>query len=159
MPLRSVKMFQPWQKRLMKEIKHLVTEPPKGVQLLEPPMTSDLRSLNIVLFGAPNTLYDGEHFELQFQFNEHYPFHCPQVTFIGENIPVHPHVYSNGHICLSTLSDDWTPALSISAICLSILSMLSSCKKKERPRDNAIYVKTCNKNPNKTQWWFHDDKI
>lgn len=32
-----------------------------------------------------------------------------QVTFTGENIPVHPHVYSNGHICLSILSDDWTP--------------------------------------------------
>jgi len=72
---------------------------------------------------------------------------------------VHPHVYSNGHICLSILTDDWTPALSVQAVCLSILSMLSSAKEKKRPPDNAFYVRTCNKSPNKTRWWFHDDSV
>nr|XP_033789206.1 ubiquitin-conjugating enzyme E2 W isoform X3 [Geotrypetes seraphini]XP_033789207.1 ubiquitin-conjugating enzyme E2 W isoform X3 [Geotrypetes seraphini] len=80
-----------------------------------------------------------------------------QVMFTGENIPIHPHVYSNGHICLSILTEDWSPALSVQSVCLSIISMLSSCKEKRRPPDNSFYVRTCNKNPKKTKWWYHDD--
>lgn len=77
--------------------------------------------------GVDGTLYEGEHFQLQFKFNNKYPFDSPevsvtlltanicaeasigfvQVTFTGSNIPVHPHVYSNGHICLSILTEDW----------------------------------------------------
>ncbi|EYB81630.1 hypothetical protein Y032_0378g301 [Ancylostoma ceylanicum] len=107
------------------------------------------------VIGAAGTLYEGEKFSLQFRFTQQYPFNSPEVMFVGENIPVHPHVYSNGHICLSILSEDWTPALSVQAVCLSILSMLSSAREKKRPPDNALYVRTCNKNPSKTRWWFH----
>lgn len=108
--------------------------------------------------GAKGTLYENETFQLQFKFNDKYPFDSPQVQFVG-NIPEHGHVYSNGHICLSILSDEWTPALSVSAVCLSIISMLSNASKKERPPDDMIYVRTCNKNPKKTKWHFHDENI
>lgn len=92
-------------------------------------------------------------------FRFRYPFDSPSVTFVGKNIPEHSHIYSNGHICLSILSDDWTPALSVQAVCLSILSMLSSATKKERPPDDLIYTKTCNKDPKRTKWMYHDDKV
>jgi ubiquitin-conjugating enzyme E2 W len=85
---------------------------------------------NIEITGAPKTLYEGEKFILEFTFGPKYPFDSPEVMFIGANIPKHPHVYSNGHICLSTVSDDWTPSLTVETVCLSILSMLSNCKKK-----------------------------
>ncbi|CAK5062329.1 unnamed protein product [Meloidogyne enterolobii] len=162
------------KRRLVKELSQLVTEPPAGVRLLQEENCDSLSCLSLALEGSRhflnfiknvrkislrNTLYEGEVFQLQFKFDDQYPFSSPEVTFIGENIPVHPHVYSNGHICLSILSDDWTPALSISSVCLSIQSMLSSCKEKALPPDNTFYVRTCNKSPNKTRWWFHDDKI
>ncbi|VDN24214.1 unnamed protein product [Cylicostephanus goldi] len=139
-------------------------------------LTCHFRQWRVDVIGAAGTLYEGEKFSLQFRFSQQYPFNSPevgeqgvslrsateflppQVMFVGENIPVHPHVYSNGHICLSILSEDWTPALSVQAVCLSILSMLSSAREKvptKRPPDNALYVRTCNKNPSKTRWWFH----
>lgn len=43
-------------------------------------------------------------------------------------------------------------ALSVRSVCLSIISMLSSCKEKKRPPDDLIYVRTCSKNPKKTKW-------
>lgn len=50
-----------------------------------------------------------------------------------------------------------SPALSVQSVCLSISSMLSSCREKKRPPDNTLYVKTCNKNPKKTKWWYHGE--
>ena len=49
--------------------------------------------------GAPGTLYANETYQLQVEFPEHYPMEAPQVIF-QHPAPLHPHVYSNGHICL-----------------------------------------------------------
>uniref|UniRef100_A0A914P1P6 N-terminal E2 ubiquitin-conjugating enzyme n=1 Tax=Panagrolaimus davidi TaxID=227884 RepID=A0A914P1P6_9BILA len=145
------------QRRLAKELAQLATEPPVGVKVDDQSTASNLRVWNVQMEGAPGTLYDGEKFTLQFRFDDQYPFSSPEVVFVGDekSIPVHPHIYSNGHICLSILTDDWTPALSVQSVCLSILSMLSSCKEKKRPPDNNFYVRTCSNSSKSTRWWFH----
>ncbi|KAH7974463.1 hypothetical protein HPB49_015729 [Dermacentor silvarum] len=142
-------------KRLQKELLSMQKEPPPGVSVDMDNVGSNLTQWIVDMEGAKGTLYEGEKFQLLFKFSSKYPFDSPEVTFLGPNIPVHPHVYSNGHICLSILTDDWSPALSVQSVCLSIVSMLSSCKEKKRPPDNSLYVKTCNKNPKKTKWWYH----
>ena len=46
-------------------------------------------------------------------------------AIILDGIPVHPHVYGNGHICLSLLGDGWSPVNTLSSIAISLQSMLA----------------------------------
>ncbi|XP_053518368.1 ubiquitin-conjugating enzyme E2 W-like [Artibeus jamaicensis] len=82
----------------------------------------------VYMEGASGTLDKGGHFQLPFKVSSQYLFYSLQVMFIGENISIYFHVYSNGHICLSILTKDWSPVLSVQSICLSIISILYSCK-------------------------------
>lgn len=52
--------------------------------------------------------------------------------------PKHPHIYSNGDICLNLLQSDWHPSLSIEKIARAILSMMASAKHKQTPLDDAL---------------------
>ena len=47
-------------------------------------------------------------------------------------------------------------SFTVRSICVSILSMLSSCQKKERPPDDSQYNK---KNPKNTKFSYHDDDV
>lgn len=42
------------------------------------------RSWIIELRGAPGTIYDGELFKLQFEFNDAYPFKPPKVQLLNQ---------------------------------------------------------------------------
>ena len=56
--------------------------------------------------GAPGTLYQGETYTLKVDLGSRYPYDSPEVTFEGK-APIHPHIYENGHICLSILDKEW----------------------------------------------------
>ena len=120
-------------KRLQKEAKEIETDHKETFELVV--VREDWSRWHIKFLGAEGSVYAGEPYTLQFTFNNQYPIEPPEVQFVGES-PAHEHVYTNGFICLSTLDSDWSPALKVSSVCLSVLSMLSSATEKSRPADN-----------------------
>ena len=75
------------------------------------------------IMGPPDSNYTGGVFFLTIQFPTDYPFKPPKVNFTTKIY--HPNINSNGSICLDILRDQWSPALTISKVLLSICSMLT----------------------------------
>jgi len=147
-------------RRLGKELKEIQTEgSPVGIKLVK---ADDFEVWWFTIEVMGESLYKEEVYTLQFRFDPQYPISAPAVQFVvtdGRQAPVHPHVYSNGHICASILGNEWSPVLSVTAVCVTLQSMLASCKKKERPVDNDRYVRHAPDNPKKTQFHYDDDTV
>ncbi|CAG8623088.1 16875_t:CDS:2 [Gigaspora margarita] len=73
--------------------------------------------------GPTESPYTGGVFFLAIHFPTDYPFKPPKVNFTTRIY--HPNINSNGSICLDILRDQWSPALTISKVLLSICSMLT----------------------------------
>ena len=150
--------------RLNKELADLKTFPTFSVKVDD----NNEKIWYISFKGAENTLYAGENFTLQFKFSDEYvryfynlniqPIDSPEVIFVG-HIPTHEHIYSNGFICLSILYNEWSPALRVSSVCLSILSMLSSAKVKKKPHGDAEFSARKYTGPKQIRWFFDDETV
>jgi len=87
------------------------------------PVGDDMFTWQATIMGPGESPYQGGVFFLQIKFPTDYPFKPPRIQF---NTKIyHPNINSNGGICLDILKDQWSPALTISKVLLSICSLLT----------------------------------
>ncbi|KAI7090507.1 ubiquitin-conjugating enzyme [Hortaea werneckii] len=128
-------------KRINKELTDLGRDPPSSCSA--GPIGDDLRTgssygrenkaknanrdiqfhWQATIMGPGDSPYSGGVFFLAIHFPTDYPFKPPKVNFTTRIY--HPNINSNGSICLDILRDQWSPALTISKVLLSICSMLT----------------------------------
>jgi ubiquitin-conjugating enzyme E2 D/E len=108
-------------KRITRELEDLKNDPPMNCSA--GPEGDDMFRWEGVIFGPADSPYAGGVFKLKIIFPIDYPFKCPNITFVTKIY--HPNINSSGIICLDILKNQWSPALTISKILLSICSMLT----------------------------------
>ncbi len=108
-------------KRLQKELNEICKDTPANCSAGL--LNNDLFMWQATIIGPTETPYEGGIFHLKMTFPTDYPFKPPSVTFTTRIY--HPNINENGSICLDILTKEWSPALTISKLLLSICSLLN----------------------------------
>ncbi|KAK8795646.1 hypothetical protein WA158_000303 [Blastocystis sp. Blastoise] len=108
-------------KRLNKELHDLSRDPPPNCSA--GPVGDNLFKWQATIMGPKDSPYAGGVFFLNITFPSDYPFQAPKVSFATKIY--HPNINSSGGICLDILKNEWSPALTISKVLLSICSLLT----------------------------------
>ena len=108
-------------KRIAKEFIDLKRDPPANCSA-GPISEQDMFNWEGMIYGPSDSPYAGGLFNFTIQFPVDYPFKPPRLMF--KTKIYHPNINAQGFICLDILKAQWSPALTISKVLLSVLSML-----------------------------------
>jgi ubiquitin-conjugating enzyme E2 D/E len=107
--------------RIKKELELFTKDPPTNCSA--GPIDDDIFRWQATIMGPSDSPYQGGVFYLEINFPPDYPYKPPKIRF---NTKIyHPNINSSGGICLDILKDQWSPALTISKVLLSICSLLT----------------------------------
>ena len=107
-------------KRLQAELKEMNMNPPTNCSA--GPINDNMTQWQATIMGPEGSPYHGGIFNLKIDFPENYPFKPPKVMFTTKIY--HCNINSTGGICLDILKNQWSPALTISKVLLSICSLM-----------------------------------
>lgn len=107
--------------RLEKELEELVKNPPTNCSAGT--VDDDLFHWRASITGPEDTPYFGGIFSLDIHFPTDYPFKAPKMNFITKIY--HPNINAAGSICVDILRENWSPALTISKVLLSVSSLMN----------------------------------
>uniref|UniRef100_A0A7N2R3E1 UBC core domain-containing protein n=1 Tax=Quercus lobata TaxID=97700 RepID=A0A7N2R3E1_QUELO len=129
-------------KRILKELKDLQKDPPTSCSA--GPVAEDMFHWQATIMGPTDSPYAGGVFLVTIHFPPDYPFKPPKAVddqalerafssyddILESKVAFrtkvfHPNINSNGSICLDILKEQWSPALTISKVLLSICSLLT----------------------------------
>jgi len=110
-------------KRIQRELAEITLDPPPNCSAA--PKGENLYEWLATIMGPQGSPYHRGIFFLDITFPQDYPFKPPKVIF--KTRIYHCNINSQGVICLDTLKDKWSPALTISKVLLSVIALLSDC--------------------------------
>ncbi len=108
-------------RRIQRELMELKKDAPESCSA--GPIGENLYQWEGMIMGPSESPFAGGIFALEIHFPSDYPFKPPKVLF--KTKIYHPNIHPNGHICLDILKDQWSPALTIAKVLLSICSLLT----------------------------------
>jgi ubiquitin-protein ligase len=114
-------------KRIQKELAEISLDPPCNCSA--GPKGDNLYEWASTMTGPAGSPYAGGIFFLDITFPQDYPFKPPKVVY--RTRIYHCNINSSGQICLDILKDNWSPALTISKVLLSICSLLTDANPRE----------------------------
>ncbi|KAJ2209043.1 Ubiquitin-conjugating enzyme E2 2 [Coemansia sp. RSA 521] len=116
---------------IQKELAEISLDPPSNCSA--GPKGDNLYEWVSTIVGPSDSPYGGGVFFLDIHFPQEYPFKPPKIIF--RTRIYHCNINSQGQICLDILKDNWSPALTISKVLLSICSLLTDAN----PHDPLVH--------------------
>jgi len=113
-------------KRIHREISDVKKEDLGQITLVP---SDDLFVWRGTLPGPEGSVYEGGVFDIAVNLPPDYPFSAPKVTF--KTRIYHMNISDQGNICIDILKHNWSPALSLFKVILSLSSLLTDPNPKD----------------------------